>query len=531
MKKSIPEKYDISDNNISDRKISGIESIISASLDSNVELVVGVPGFPITDIMNCFLHRSNIDSKWITNEKSALETALGASVSGRRSIVLTKHVGMNVLCDPLITSATHTIGSGLVIIAGDDPGVLASQNEQDSRWYGPIAETGVFDPSTPQDVYDAIIKGFEISENASIPVIIRITNRLEKSQKIVSRSGNKIHDSSIQKKRFDRSMWDLTMRGKHQRLHAKTYPLLVFESENSYLNRCNMRGKDIGIISSGYPSLITEDVINSSKFNSAISHLILNMVHPVPFEMLSSFSKNHRYILIIEETEPFIESRLHILDNVLGKMSGHVPYGRIDREHIEFAIDHISEARIDKYNESVETIAKRGARLLCDECPYLALYHLLKKLKVKYNINVAGDLGCSIRSAPSPLEAVDTGFSLGSAISVACGFDKKGIAVIGDFGLAHSGITGLINALYSNSDVCVIVLKNEVAAMTGGQCAPDLTKILKSMVPDFSIINMSSTDKTIHQDSLSVIIENKLRKKGVSVLVLTGKCKKFVQLD
>lgn len=529
--KNIPGKFDVSDNNISDKKISGIESIISASVDSNVEFVVGVPGFPITELMNSFLDRTNIDSKWMTNEKSALETALGASVSGRRSIVLIKHVGMNVLCDPLITSVTHTIGSGLVIIAGDDPGVIASQNEQDSRWYGPIAETAVFDPSTPQDAYDATIKGFEISEDTSIPVIIRITHRLEKSQEIVSRSSKIFHDSSMQKKQFDRSIWDLTMRGKHQRLHVKTYPLLVFESENSYLNRCNMRGKDIGIISSGYPSLITENVINSSKFNSSISHLILNMVHPLPFEILSSFSKNHKYTLIIEETEPFIESHLHILDNVLGKMSGHVPYGRIDREHIEFAIDHISETRIDKYNECVETIAKRGPRLLCDECPYLPLYHLLKKLKVKHNVNIAGDLGCSIRSASSPLEAVDTGFSLGSAISVACGFDRKGIAVIGDFGLAHSGITGLINALYSNSDVCVIILKNEVAAMTGGQCAPDLTDLLKSMVSDFSIINMSNYDRTSHQGSLSAIIKNKLRKKGVSVLVLTGKCRKFMQLD
>ncbi|MCG7850940.1 MAG: hypothetical protein MIO92_00300, partial [Methanosarcinaceae archaeon] len=139
---------------------SGLEALYLAAVDSSVELVTAVAGYPITDVMERFLRNggnTSIDARWMTNEKAALETALGASVSGRRALVLTKHVGMNVLADPLITSATHTIGAGLVIFAGDDPGVAASQNEQDSRWYGSLAEIAVFDPATPDDAYKAAI--------------------------------------------------------------------------------------------------------------------------------------------------------------------------------------------------------------------------------------------------------------------------------------------------------------------------------------------------------------------------------------
>ena len=448
----------------------------------------------------------------MTNEKVALEGALGASVSGRRALVLTKHVGMNVLSDPLITSATHTIGAGLVIFAGDDPGVAASQNEQDSRWYGEIAEVAVYDPSTPQDAYSAVVRAFELSEQVSEPVIVRITHRLQISEGTIERTKK---DQSDEKVVFDRSIWAITMRGKHEKLHLESYPKLMEESEHTLLNRLTMQNGDVGIISSGYPSALVNVVMDK---HTNVSHLELGMINPIPFDAVREFVKSHKHILIVEETEPFIESHLCILDNVLGKKTGHLPYGQVDVEHIEYALEHITDDTVVKYTD-IQTAASRGARLICADCLYVPLYHILHDLDVM----VAGDLGCSVRSAPEPLEAVDTGFALGSSIAVACGFEKKGIAVIGDFGLAHSGIVGLINAVHCGFDVVVIVLQNKVAAMTGGQDVPDLTNVVKAQVADVSSFDIdANVDGTLLE-----LINEKLDKRGVSVIFVKGKCRKY----
>ncbi|MBN2488861.1 MAG: indolepyruvate ferredoxin oxidoreductase subunit alpha [Methanosarcinaceae archaeon] len=501
--------------------ISGLEALYLAAVDSSVELVTAVAGYPITNVMERFLRNggdTGIDARWMTNEKAALETALGASVSGRRALVLSKHVGMNVLADPLVTSATHTIGAGLVIFAGDDPGVAASQNEQDSRWYGSLAEIAVFDPATPEDAYRAVIRGFELSESIRAPVIVRITSRLETGEGEVERieSGK----SGKQKAVFDRSIWELTMLGKHQRYHLKSYPVLVDEAEHTPLNRLNIggHGQDVGIISSGYPSALVDGVLETDGRWGGVSHLALNMVNPLPFDKLREFLKRHRHVLVVEETEPFIESHLCVLDNVLGKRTGHMPYGQVDVEHIEYALEHIHEDSVVKYTD-IQTIKSRGPRSLCDDCPYIPLYHILHDMDVP----IAGDIGCSVRSGPEPLSAIDTSFALGSAVTVACGFDRKGIAVIGDFGMAHSGIVGLVNAVYCGFDVLVIVLKNRVAAMTGGQDAPDLTDVVRTLVGNVSVFDIDSSPS----DDLKHLIEKKLGERGVSVIYVEGKCRKY----
>ncbi len=495
---------------------SGLEALYLAAIDSNVSLVTAVAGYPITAVMDRFLENDSnttIDAKWMTNEKVALEGALGASVSGRRALVLTKHVGMNVLSDPLVTSATHTIGAGLVIFAGDDPGVAASQNEQDSRWYGEIAEVAVYDPSTPQDAYSAVVKAFELSEQVSAPVIVRITHRLEISESAIKRIKRLQHDTH--KVIFDRSIWSITMRGKHGKFHIESYPKLVEEAEHTSFNRLTTQSGDVGIISSGYPSALVANVLDT---RTNVSHLELGMVNPIPFNTVREFVKAHKRVLIVEETEAFIESHLCVLDNVLGKKTGHLPYGQVDVEHIEYALDRINNDTVVKYTD-IQTIAGRGVRSICDDCPYMPLYHILHDLDVM----VAGDLGCSVRSAPAPLEAVDTGFALGSSIAVACGFEKKGIAVIGDFGLAHSGIVGLINAVHCGFDVVVIVLQNEVAAMTGGQNVPDLTNVVRAEVADVSSFDIDTgVDGTLLE-----LINKKLGKRGVSVIFVKGKCRKY----
>jgi indolepyruvate ferredoxin oxidoreductase alpha subunit len=503
---------------------TGLDALYLAAIDSDVEFITAVAGFPITAVAGKFVHEKdtqNYDIHWITNEKSALETALGASVTGRRSIVMVKHVGMNVLADPLMTAVIHTIGAGLVILAGDDPAAAASQNEQDSRWYGKISELSVLDPATPEDAYKCVRRAFELSEESKVPVIIRITDRLEKSKGEFDREIEK--EGPVIRNEFDRSIWKLTMHGKHQRFHQESHPLLINESETSPLNKITENGTDIGIISSGYPASIVDELIYSNTEYSEVSHLALKVVSPFPFDLVSRFVREHRQILVIEESEDFIESHLNVLGNIRGKASGHVPVGLVSKENIEFALKNIDKNSIKEYTE-IQTIKSRGSRPICETCPYMPLYHVLKEVDVM----VAGDMGCSIRTAPEPLCAVNTGFSLGGAISTACGFKEKGIAVIGDFGLAHSGIVGLINAVNSGFELLVIILDNRVAAMTGGQDTPDLKETVRSLVPDMTVLDIDEMINFggIHhtREELEDMIRKKLSSQGISVLYLQGKC-------
>ena len=503
---------------------TGLYALYFASIDNDVKRITAVAGFPITAVAEKFIQENNntYDFQWFTSEKSAMETALGASVCGSRSLVLVKHVGMNLLADPLITAVTHTIGAGVVILAGDDPAALGSQNEQDSRWYGKIAEVAVFDPSSPESAYECLTRAFEISEQASTPVIVRVTDRLEKSEGNIRRIAR---PSGSQVKLFDPSMWKLTMHGKHQRFHLESYPLLSEEAEKGHLNRVSVRGP-IGIISSGTPSAVVDDFLSEDERWAEVSHLALGIVSPFPYELVTDFVKKHENILVVEESEPFIESHIRILGNVSGKETGHLPYGLVDREHIGFALENLDRAHVKEYS-SIQTIAERGPKPICSDCPYMPLYNILRRLDVM----VAGDMGCSIRTAPEPLGAVDTGFSLGGAISTACGFTKKGIAVIGDFGLAHSGIVGLINAVAQESDVLVLVLQNDVAAMTGGQPTPDIKEAVRALVPELETFDIDASVKDLGETAASKelerMIDNRMRIKGVCAIYVKCKCVRF----
>jgi len=480
--------------------MKGFDAVVCGLIDSGVKIVTGVPGFPITDIMDAL--PKDLRHEWSVNEKVALELALGSSVCGERGAVIAKHVGMNILSDPLVTSTTHTIGAGVVIIAGDDPGVQKSQNEQDSRYYGLIAEVPVFDPSTPEATYLSIKEAFLLSEIARAPAIIRVTDRLLKSE------GNIVRKKSGYRAVLpDKKIWTLTMRGKHQRFHRESFPKMCEHAESSELNSYKKRG-DLGIISSGFPSYLVESVAPAD-----FSHLSLGIVNPLPLDLVNRFIAEHDRVLVVEETEPFIEK--HLAKRAVGKLTGHMPYGLVEVEDLREAIENINNDTV-KRNIVPQTIEDRGVRPVCDDCPYLPLYIAIKELDVP----VAGDLGCSILTASPPLSLLDAAFSLGSSIAVASGFNRKGIAIIGDFGLAHSGIAGLINAFHNKHELVVVVLQNDVAAMTGGQAVPDLTGLVRSYVKDTEVIDPQDVNL---KDKLT----EKLRKKGISVLLAQARCPRY----
>lgn len=488
--------------------VSGLDAVVAALADSAVKIVTGVPGFPITELMEP-LQDLGLKSEdlcrreWSVNEMVALELALGSSVCGERSAVITKHVGMNILADPLVSSTTHTIGAGVVIISGDDPGAQKSQNEMDSRFYGLLAEVPVFDPSTPQTAYLCIREAFVLSEDVSAPVIIRITDRLLKSEgRVIRKRSSRLRTPSLDKK-----IWHLTMLGKHQRFHTVSFQKMCEYAENSKLNSYKKRGC-LGVLSSGFPSSIVDSIIPSH-----ISHLSLGIVNPLPLELINRFIGEHDRVLLVEETEPVIEKQLS--KKVLGKLTGHLPYGFVEASDIRNALKNINKDAVER-KIIPQTIEERGSRPLCEDCPYLPLYKAIKELKVP----VAGDLGCSIMTASPPLSLLDAAFSLGSSIATACGFNRKGIAIVGDFGLVHSGICGLINAVHNKHEVMVVVLQNEVAAMTGGQAVPDLTGVLRSYVKDTEIIDPQNIN-------LKKKLSKKLKTRGISVLLARAPCPRY----
>jgi len=474
--------------------MNGQQAAVQAARDGAANVRTYVPGYPITDLANA------LGAEISVSEKVALEIALGASATGLRSMVIVKQVGMNVLSDPLVISATHTIGSGVVILAGDDLGPRGSQAEMDSRFYGPLTELPMLDPKSPAALHASILEAYALSERLRIPAIVRVTARLltDEGPGIMPQHGK----GAL--RLFDRESWDLTMRGRHQRHHDEILPFAEEACESSALNRLENSG-DVGIIASGRPAALAEGL--------GVSLLSLGYSNPLPAKLLSRFIDGHRLILVAEEPEPFIESQLGLDPKFKGKLTGHLPRGPLERSDIIRALESLEETQ-EKKPRVYESVAKRGYAGVCENCPFIPLFRALGKVDAP----VAGDAGCAIRATREPFSSVDVVYGLGSSVGVASGFARKGIAVVGDYALAHSGLQGLINAVWQKRDVLVVVLKNDVAAMTGGQEAPDLTAVLEALAPTRRF------DLPADEDEIERMLADGLARQGIFVLVANGKC-------
>ncbi|MCQ8903375.1 MAG: thiamine pyrophosphate-dependent enzyme [Methanothrix sp.] len=475
-----------------------LKQIHQALRDVGAGYITYVPGYPVTDLAQ------SLGAEIAVNEKVALECALGASATGIRSMVIVKQLGMNILADPLAISTTHTTGAGIVVLVGDDLGPRGSQIEMDSRFYGPLTGLPVLDPSAP-DLYRAVTEAFRVSEELSIPVILRTTSDvLEDASAVADLSDMPSHLGDTPRC-FDRSIWELTAKGRHQRHLAKVLPALREASESSA--RMDLRG-DTGVIASGSVVPLAETVCEET----GSSLLVPLYSHPLPLIAIERFLEMHRLVLVAEGPGPFIESHLK---GVRGRLTGHLPYGPIKPNDLRTAIGlvHISDLRGEI---EMETAAGRPARRsICQSCPFLPLYSALSRMDVP----IAGDAGCTILSLR--MGAVDMVYGLGSSIGVASGFKEKGIAIVGDYALAHTGIQGLINAIWHRKNVLVGVIWNRVAAMTGFQEVFDLEHVLRALVPEMRILEMPAPEQEIER-----ILREELRSPGVSLVIFKGTCVK-----
>ena len=506
--------------------MKGEDAVKYAAEDAGVGSITYVPGYPITELAE------RLGAEISVNEKVALEIALGASATGCRSMAVVKQMGMNLLADPLAVSSFHSVGSGVVVMAGDDLGPRGSQVEMDSRLYGLVAELPVLDPRDPASLYRSIMEAYQVSEGLRVPVIVRVTWRLlSMVGQQPQRSPALAEACRPDGRRFNWTTWGLTARGRQERHRKEVMAQASGISEATPLNEVQYCA-EVGIVASGYPAFLAAGL--------GASLLAVAYAHPLPWKLVRSFVAAHRWILVAEEPGALIESWLLMSPKVRGRLTGDLPFGPLERSDLKRALERIGRESIEgqeagpelrgtdleqaeptsadaetlEGSHSYELAAERRYLGVCQGCPFTDLFTALGKLEVP----VAGDAGCVIRAARPPYQSVDVVYGLGSSVGVASGFGKKGIAVIGDFALAHSGLLGLINALWRKRDVLVVLLKNDIAATTGGQEAPDLTSLLEELLP-LQRLKLPAAEEEIEK-----LLAEELARPGMSAIVAYGKC-------
>ena len=491
-------------------KTDGLNALRYGILDAGAGVASGIVGYPVTEIIE------SLRPIWIpaVNEKVALDVVLGASASGTRSVFVAKHVGLNVASDSLITAATHGVGAGLVVIAGDDPGAKFSQNEQDSRYYGKIAEIPVMDPYSVRNAYECVLEAFELSARLSVLTIIRITGRLLKAEGVIERKPPTQHT----RKNINTSVWNLTHLGRHQYFLKKTFPQILQFAETTELNEQGGSG-DIGVISAGYAATLVDDAIQG---RGDVAHLKLGIINPLCQRRIDSFLEQRSRVLVVEEGSPLIEESVRA--KVLGKLSGHLPrFGELTSSDVLKALAFV-EADFMSAKFDVETVETRPYTVeICDDCPFLPFYRALGKVDTM----IAGDMGCVIRTASPPFQLIDTAYSLGSAVGVASGFEEGGLALLGDYAFLHSGVAALISAAVFKRNVKVFILENNVSAITGGQQTPEIADLASAVCRNYGITYKLIDAMKTDEKSFERLLRGAINTTGTLVVVLRAACPKY----
>ncbi len=474
--------------------LTGNEAIASGAHKAGVYIAVGYPGTPSSEILPFLAKFKSAIVNWSINEKTALEIAVGASIGFKRSMFTTKHVGLNVASDPLMTLAITGVRGGLVIVTADDPGMHSSQNEQDNRLYAKFAKIPMLEPSDSEECLNFTAAAFDISEKLDTPVILRTTTRISHSRSIVSQPDipgaavifkpNASYSEHLNKpyiKDIGKFVMAPVYAKKRHKAAIKRLEYLTDFSNNSGINKIEYGSPDFGIVTSGISYQYAKEIAPSASF------LKLSFSYPVPNILIKEFVKNIKNVVIIEELEPFIQNEISSLGiNLKGKE--YFPRdGELNPDMVERGLGEAGgfiayESRSHSKNNKpgfddpgniLETLQPR-LPALCSGCPHTAVFYALKKLRVP----VMGDIGCYTLGALPPLNAMDTCISMGLAFGAAQGLSltksssKKTVGIMGDSTFFHSGITSLIDAKYNNISFTAIILDNATTAMTGGQDHP-----------------------------------------------------------
>ncbi len=463
----------------------GNEAVARGLYEAGCTFVSSYPGTPSTEITEQAAKYDEIYAEWAPNEKVALESAFGACLTGQRSFCGMKHVGLNVAADPLFTISYTGVNGGLIIGVADDAGMHSSQNEQDSRHYAQAAKIPMLEPSDSQEAIDFAKAAYEISEKYDTPVLLKMCTRVSHSQSVVEPEDRVMPEPKPYKKDGDKYiMMPRQAKLRHPIVEQRTAALRRL-SETTDLNRIEKgRNNDIAIITDSTSYQYVKEVVGH-RFDI----LKLGLIWPVSEKLLANFTKKRDKVIIVEELDGFIEDMVRALGvECYGKeyfsMIDELSQNKVRRGLAKILDDDSLLPRIPDLKKSYQVPSRPP--VMCAGCPHRGLFYVLSKLK----LNVIGDIGCYTLGAIEPLNAIDTTICMGASISGIHGFNKassftedkkegRTVAVIGDSTFMHSGMTGLVNIAYNDSNSTVIILDNSITGMTGHQENPTTGRNLK----------------------------------------------------
>ena len=489
----------------------GNKAVARGLYDAGCCFASSYPGTPSTEITEEIAKFDDVYSEWAPNEKVAMEAAFGACLAGSRSFCGMKHVGLNVAADPLFTMSYTGVNAGMVICVADDAGMHSSQNEQDSRHHAIASKIPMLEPSDSQEAYEFAKLAYEISEEYDTPVLLKMCTRVAHSQSVVDPG-----EREVPKKEYVKTISKYVMTPgnaikRHPLVEERTKKLIEF-AETSPVNRIEIGGTEMGIITSSTSYQYVKEV-----FGDSVSVLKLGMANPLPVKLIKDFAAKVDKLVVVEELDPIIEDHCRKLGlEVSGK----------DMLPIcgEFSQNLIAKTFGKEVNEgkALEDQIPVRPPVMCSGCPHRGLFYELAKNKV----TVLGDIGCYTLSAAPPLCAMEMTLCMGASFGAVHGFNKasggetegKTVGVLGDSTFMHSGMTGLANIAYNQSNSTVIVLDNSITGMTGHQQNPltgynikgdpagkiDLEALVKAMginrVRVVDPYDLEETDKAIKEE-------------------------------
>lgn len=521
------------DNLMNKMLLLGDQAIALGAINAGLSGVYAYPGTPSTEITEYIqdskiAQQRGLHSRWCTNEKTAMEAALGLSFVGKRALVCMKHVGLNVCADCFVNSAMTGVNGGLVVLVADDPSMHSSQNEQDSRFYGKFAMVPTLEPSNQQEAYDMMDYAYELSETVNLPVLMRITTRMAHSRAVVEvgepKEENAFHFPQNEKE------WVLLPAIARRRNNVVTsqQPDLLQRAEESKFNKFfNATNHQIGILASGiaYNYLM-------ECFPTGCEYPVLKISqYPLPKNQISKIASTCKSLLILEEGQPFIEDQvrgiLPLNIPIMGKLSGELPRtGELNTDLVKKALG----LPCQECFAPCEDVTPRPPAL-CQGCGHRSVFEALNLILKDYaHAKVFGDIGCYTLGALPPYRALSSCVDMGASITMAKGAADGGlfpaIAVIGDSTFTHSGMTGLLDAVNENSSITIVISDNLTTAMTGGQDSAGTNKfeaICRGIgVPEEHIRVVIPTPNNM--DEIIRIIREEIEYKGVSVIIPRREC-------
>lgn len=449
--------------------MTGNEAIARGAYEAGVRFAAAYPGTPSTEILENLSTYDEITAEWAPNEKVALETVIGASFGGARSLASMKHVGVNVAADPLFTWGYTGVNAGGVIISADEPGMHSSQNEQDNRYYAKSAKIAMFEPADSQEAIDMLKEAYEVSEKYDTPVMMRLTTRVCHSKSVVELSER----NEVALKEWTKQPQKYVTLPAHSRMLRvtvqKRLDALAEYSEKTPFNRVEMGDGKVGVIASGMCYYYAKEA-----FGENASYLKLGFTNPLPANLIKDFCSKVEKVYILEENDPYIEETVRALGIECTGKDLFPKWGEMTPDVVKAAVNGEANKIIEFDKDKL--IAR--APSFCAGCPHRGFFYRLGKRK---DIMISGDIGCYTLAATPPYSALDTTICMGASISVGHGAQRafnmgdtgrRVVTVLGDSTFFHTGVNSLINTIYNNSNTINVILDNRITGMTGHQQNP-----------------------------------------------------------